>query len=620
MADVTGTYPPSGSGSGGLGITQLTGDVTAIGPGVAAATVAAIQGTTVTGTTGTGKVVFDHTPTLITPVIGAATGTSLSVSGQLTSTVATGTAPLAVSSTTLVPNLYVARAVLADSATLNANLTGPITSVGNATSIASQTGTGTKFVVDTSPTLVTPNIGAATGTSLQLSGLTASTALVTDASKNLTSSPTTATQIALLQFATGSVGAGNLVFSIGPALTSPVLTTPVLGTPSSGTLTSCTGLPIDGGTTGTLPVNRGGTGATTLASHGVLVGNGTGTVAATAVGTTGQVLTGVTGADPVWASPATSGTVTSVAVSGGTTGLTTSGGPITSSGTITLAGTLIVGNGGTGATTLTNHGVLVGAGTSAVSGLTAGTDGQFLQGQTGANPAWTNSTGSGSVVLATSPTLVTPTIGVATATSVNKVAITAPATSATLTLADGSTLATSGAFSTTLTATAATNVTLPTSGTLATTAIVTNSADGLMPAAQSSFSDTTATRLGYKTYVGGTNYNGGISPTVTGTNSWATDRAVSVPYQDQAGNWRMRFNVRGHWTSSTSVTLTFTGTTFFNQEQNFSARQLTDGTTLCVGGYIPGNTSGATIVFNASVNTVALSGDVELASKPTWAY
>ena len=48
----------------------------------------------------------------------------------------------------------------------NANLTGVITSVGNATSIASQTGTGTKFVVDTSPTLVTPNIGVATGTSL----------------------------------------------------------------------------------------------------------------------------------------------------------------------------------------------------------------------------------------------------------------------------------------------------------------------------------------------------------------------------------------------------------------------------------------------------------------------
>jgi hypothetical protein len=42
--------------------------------------------------------------------------------------------------------------------------------------------------------------------------------------------------------------------------------------------------------------------------------------------------------------------VTSVGVSGGTTGLTTTGGPITSSGTITLAGTLSVANGGTSST------------------------------------------------------------------------------------------------------------------------------------------------------------------------------------------------------------------------------------------------------------------------------
>jgi hypothetical protein len=53
------------------------------------------------------------------------------------------------------------------------------------------------------------------------------------------------------------------------------------------------------------------------------------------------------------------GTVTSVAVSGGTTGLTTSGGPITSSGTITLAGTLAVANGGTGVTTSTGTGTVV---------------------------------------------------------------------------------------------------------------------------------------------------------------------------------------------------------------------------------------------------------------------
>ena len=61
------------------------------------------------------------------------------------------------------------------------------------------------------------------------------------------------------------------------------------------------------------------------------------------------------------------GTVTSVAVSGGTTGLTTSGGPITGAGTITVAGTLVVANGGTGATSLTDNAVLTGTGTSAVT-------------------------------------------------------------------------------------------------------------------------------------------------------------------------------------------------------------------------------------------------------------
>lgn len=51
-----------------------------------------------------------------------------------------------------------------------------------------------------------------------------------------------------------------------------------------------------------------------------------------------------------------------------------------------------------------------------------------------------SSTGSGAVVLATSPSLVTPTLGVAAATTVNKVTITVPATGSTLTIPDGVTL------------------------------------------------------------------------------------------------------------------------------------------------------------------------------------
>ena len=60
----------------------------------------------------------------------------------------------------------------ASTVTTNANLTGPITSVGNATSITSQTGTGTKFVVDTNPTLIGPALGTPTsGTLTNCSGL-----------------------------------------------------------------------------------------------------------------------------------------------------------------------------------------------------------------------------------------------------------------------------------------------------------------------------------------------------------------------------------------------------------------------------------------------------------------
>jgi hypothetical protein len=70
-------------------------------------------------------------------------------------------------------------------------------------------------------------------------------------------------------------------------------------------------------------------------------------------GTNGQSLktngTGTLG----WYTP-TAGTVTSVSGSGGTTGLTFTGSPITSSGTLTLAGTLSAFNGGTGATSSTD--------------------------------------------------------------------------------------------------------------------------------------------------------------------------------------------------------------------------------------------------------------------------
>jgi len=92
----------------------------------------------------------------------------------------------------------------------------------------------------------------------------------------------------------------------------------------------------------TVPIASGGTGQVTAnAAFNALAPSQT--------GNSGKFLT-TDGTNTSW-SVNPLGTVTSVAVSGGTTGLTTSGGPITTSGTITLAGTLAVANGGTGVTT-----------------------------------------------------------------------------------------------------------------------------------------------------------------------------------------------------------------------------------------------------------------------------
>lgn len=123
---------------------------------------------------------------------------------------------------------------------------------------------------------------------------------------------------------TDETGSGSLVFA-----NTPTLVTPILGTPTSGTLTNCNGLPV-ANTTGTLAVNRGGSGAVSL--NGVLKGNGTS------------------------------------AFTAGNIDLATE-----------VTGTLPVLNGGTGTTA---------------------------------------ATGTGSVVLANTPTLITPNIGAATATSV----------------------------------------------------------------------------------------------------------------------------------------------------------------------------------------------------------
>ena len=169
--------------------------------------------------------------------------------------------------------------------------------------------------------------------------------------------------------------AGTGFAAIANGTTNQIFTATTSGAPSWSS--SFTGNVTGNATnvTGTVVVANGGTGVTSTTAYGVLCGGTTSTAAvqSVAVGTTGQVLTS-NGASAL-PSMQNSGTVTSVAVSGGTTGLTTSGGPITTTGTITLAGTLAVANGGTNATTV--------SGARASLGL-AGTVLQIVNSQTGA--------------------------------------------------------------------------------------------------------------------------------------------------------------------------------------------------------------------------------------------
>ena len=153
--------------------------------------------------------------------------------------------------------------------------------------------------------------------------------------------------------------------------------------------------------------------------------------------------------------------------------------PIFSS--LTTNGGLFYGNGsGTLQQSGALTGIILGNGTSAPTATTT----------SASLPAiLTDETGSGGLVFATSPTLVTPTIGVATATSINGLTITSStgtltiSNSKTLTMSDSTTLATNSitfgggevftltaSNALTLTTTGSTNVTLPTTGTLATLA------------------------------------------------------------------------------------------------------------------------------------------------------
>ena len=317
---------------------------------------------------------------------------------------------------------------------------------GTVTTVSVTTANGVSGTVATATTTpaITLTLGSITPSAVQISGLTASEIVITDASKNLASAAVATypslTELTYVKGVTSALqtqidgkAATGQTFYIGTTqvainrasaaltLAGITLTTPDIGTPSAGVLTNVSGTAASL-TAGLATSLAGGSGGT------IPYQSAAGTTAMLANGTAGQVLqsNGTTLA-PSWVAAgagdmilASIQTVTGAKTFGsaGAVGKLLIAG--TTSGAVTLdaaavAGTAILTLQGTTGTIYSTGGTDVAVADGGTGGSTASIT--LFNNITGYTASGATGTTSTNLVFSTSPTFITPTLGVASSTS-----------------------------------------------------------------------------------------------------------------------------------------------------------------------------------------------------------